>query len=227
MVIINQNSIENTRIFKLLDGFSVKKYEYHTIEEFREQYVFSDYDIFVIDINIDHRKGISLAKYIKEENETAQIIFIGSSLDMISDIYDVDHCYFVAKNQLDHYLPKAFRKAMENIENDYKYLSVRTKSKKITVKTEEIIYIERNQRYAFIYSINQVIRTPKRLDSIIKVVPWYIVRVHNSYIVNIKKVIEMKRENVLLNNGKIIPISRKYQKEVKRTYDMFVNYKII
>lgn len=221
IIIINDHQTENDLILYLLSSFLSEKEIYHNIEEFNDHYSFSNYDIFVIDIHIDDGKGIALAKYIKEKNDTVQIIFMGSSLENISDIYEVEHCYFMASNSLEKYLLKAIQKAMQNIESDSRYLFVQTKSKKITVKTKDIVFLERSQRYTYIHTVNQSIRVAKSLDEIMIKVPRFLIRLHNSYAVNINNITEMKRENVLLNNGQVIPISRKYQKKAK---ELLYNY---
>lgn len=48
------------------------------------------------------------------------------------------------------------------------------------------------------------------------------VRVHKSYVVNLKQVIKFEADKVILTDGIVIPIGRRYKKEAKSRFQKFI-----
>lgn len=224
IVIIDDMKEHIDRILPFLNTYpdqSIKTYQ--SVHEFSNDiHDFSDDTLFILDICIGENDGIALAKTIIEIYPSSQIIFISSFLDKALEVYEVNHCYFIYKPQLEHYLPIAFAKAMDNMEDEQKYLSLQLKDKVMIIKFKDIIYIERNKRNTFIHTVNETIKTAINLNVLFEQLPSYFIRSHNSFIFNIKCAKEIKRTTVILNEGITIPVSRRYQNEVKKTLHQYL-----
>lgn len=55
----------------------------------------SDFDILLLDIEMDGMDGVSLAKKLRESNETVQIIFITGYSDYIAEGYEVARPFII------------------------------------------------------------------------------------------------------------------------------------
>lgn len=55
------------------------------------------WDILLLDIEIGAMDGVSLAKKIRQENETVQIVFITGFADYISEGYEVSALHYLMK----------------------------------------------------------------------------------------------------------------------------------
>ena len=60
-----------------------------------------------IDLGAQSVNGITVAKRINKINGDTQIIFVSQYLEFASDVYETSHLYFVNKEKLLEYLPKA------------------------------------------------------------------------------------------------------------------------
>lgn len=60
-----------------------------------------------IELGSESVSGIKLAQRINLLNPNTQIIFISQYLQYASSVYETDHIYFVYKQQMEEYLPKA------------------------------------------------------------------------------------------------------------------------
>ena len=49
-----------------------------------------EYDILLLDVEMKNITGVDLAKCIRQENETVQIVFVTGYADYISEGYEVD-----------------------------------------------------------------------------------------------------------------------------------------
>ena len=71
-----------------------------------------DYDIAILDIEMGELNGIDLASAINQRCPQCAVIFLTSHTDYISDSYEVRHIYYVTKDSIQRYLPKALDKAV-------------------------------------------------------------------------------------------------------------------
>lgn len=172
----------------------------------------SEYSIFLIDIVLNQKSGIEVAQTINEYIRGAIVIFISNYLDKVVDIYEVSHYYFIYKPELEKRLPIALNKAVKSLDQMKETLPVICKGKMIILHTEEILYLERQKHTTFIIDQTQEVSCSDKLDEMIVKLPSYFIRCHRSFIVNAKKVREVKRNEFILENNVHIPISRTYQK---------------
>ena len=88
--------------------------------------------------------------------------------------------------------------------------------------TKDILYIERIQRYSYIHTPYEVIKTSLKIKDLLQQLTLPFIRTHNSYIINAQYVKELKRIHVILQNQHSIPISRAYQEHLKQQFHLFL-----
>ncbi|WP_296877315.1 LytTR family DNA-binding domain-containing protein [Thomasclavelia sp.] len=204
-------------LYSLNTDFNITSYQ-HPEDLLNNLNNVNDYTIFILDICLDDNDGIKLAKTILDVCFSAQIIFISSYLNKAVEIYDITHCYFVYKPDLNKYLPNAITKALSNIKKAKKKLTIKQKDKLKILNIDDIYYIERIQRYSYIHSNNEIIKTASSINDLLSQLPFYFIRCHNSFVFNSDYISEIKRTSVKLKDQTIIPISRNYQNEVKEKF---------
>jgi len=96
------------------------------------------------------------------------------------------------------------------------YLFVKDKNRLVKVRYNEILYIEANDIYASLKTINHTYILSYPLKSLEEKLPTdKLMRVHRSYIANLDH-IEAIEDNYLLINKKNIPIGKTYKDELMR-----------
>lgn len=178
--------------------------------------------IYLLDIMLKDENGIEVAKHINEVQPKSSIIFISAYLDLVTDIFDTRHCYFILKSDLPHRLGIAIHKAMDQQNQNRKILSLHDGTKKIILHTEDILYIERKIRVTYFHMETGIEKTTLCFDAISKYLPTYFQRCHNSFIVNFKAIKKLHRNELVVANDICIPISRAYQKKVKQKFEEYI-----
>ena len=107
----------------------------------------------------------------------------------------------------------------ESNENDDEHISIRADHKVSLVKVRDIIYVESAGEYVRLHLADGTrIMTLFRIKNIETTLPSEMfMRVHRSYIVNLKCVTGYARGRVFLNNNEYVPIGENYK-------DNFQNY---
>jgi DNA-binding LytR/AlgR family response regulator len=100
-----------------------------------------------IDLGTERINGISLAEKINCISPDTQIIFISQYLQYATAVYETEHAYFIHKQQMEEYLPKAVKAACRKLEKLHtQYLYFSGNSRNYQVLCSDILYLERNLR---------------------------------------------------------------------------------
>lgn len=172
-------------------------------------------DILFIDIRLGNVNGIDLVKKYKKELSNTKIIYITAYDEYIEETFETEPTYFLRKPLNEEKILKAYSKAKEKINIENQKIIISTKTGKRKINLNEIYYIESDARLINIYLKNEIITSYKKLSETEEELGNSFLRTHKSYIVNINKIKNYALTKITLENDKIIPISRHYQKRCK------------
>ena len=107
------------------------------------------YHIILMDIELGSESvsGIKLAQRINLLNPNTQIIFISQYLQYASSVYETNHIYFVYKQQMEKYLPKALSAACRKLSDlQQKYFCFNYQSRDYRLLRSDVLFMERKLR---------------------------------------------------------------------------------
>jgi len=211
------------KISKILDiPYELKHYlnAQDYIEDLKRDIPF---DIVLLDIDLGEVSGIFLGNETNQICPYAQIIYVSSYENFMSDVYETQHIYFINKKQIDKYLPLALEKAINNIHKiKSQILFISWKKRNFQIVQKNIIYIERKRRVTHIVTENFTYQTTDKINDILSQLNNHFVRCHNSYIVNLNYLAVIQKYDILLQNGIVIPVSRSHARMMKQAYSHFL-----
>lgn len=166
-----------------------------------------DYDILLLDIEMDGMDGVSMAKKIRKENEMIQIIFISGYADYISEGYEVAALHYLVKPVKEEKLKEVLDRAVERIKKNEKTLLLKNGGEILRIPAYKILYAESMGNYVLIHCDTEVKikMTLKQLDELLDA-RFY--RVGRSYIVNLTKISRVTKKEIRLQNTQVIPLPR-------------------
>lgn len=190
------------------------------------------FDIFVLDILMPKINGIELGRVIRKSDEEAEIIYTTSSKEFAFDAYGIHALRYLEKPIGPEALEEAMAVAKQAVErNTIQKVNVNAKKGLITVKVNDIIYIENVSRCA-VYVLKdgtQIVGTYNRKtfeDSIhpLNEHPDFL-QPHKSFFVNMKYIQAIQGGILLLDNGRQIFISRNRAAATKKRYLKYLSQK--
>lgn len=170
-------------------------------------------DLILLDIEMPGLSGLDL---LKTMNEKPAIILVTSKDKYAAEAFEYDVIDYIVKPPTYVRFLKAVNKVSEALKGNVtvssdNFIFAKVDSRLIKIDTSYINYIEANGDYVNISTIEKnitVYSTMKALEDKIKNNNF--VRVHRSYIVNIKNITDIEDNNLLVNK-KIIPIGASYK----------------
>lgn len=192
-----------------------------------EEYL-ADLDILISDIELEDKNGIEEAKKIKEIKKNLCVLFVSSYIKYAPMVYDVEHLYFVLKDQLDLRFDKAMQAAIRFVRSiKNKTLSVKWKGKVECIPIEDIILVERQNRKTRIVTLKSECFTYTPYQQIVDALKKEeFIRIHYSYFINLHFVKHFERDHVILRNDEFVPVSRSYEKEAKEAFLKYLSSEV-
>jgi len=168
-------------------------------------------DLVLLDLHLQQPKdGLDIAKILDEKGDLPYI-FITANADMLI-IQEAIH------TRASSYITKPVKKAdlfasiqialKANSKPDSSFLLIKEHNANVKINYDEILYIESNSNYINIFTKTQKIMTRQSLDWAEQELPEnQFMRIHRSYIVNIRAVQRTHSKSVFIGDIEI-PISR-------------------
>lgn len=211
---INSLSLGNLNVLKFLDGKSL-------LECFRSgEYL----DIIFLDVMLGDLNGIEIAREINFINKKPVVILFTNSLDYALEGYEVNAFRYLVKPLDKDTFLKVFSQALKEVvhRNSQCYSVILKGGSVLKIELEDILYLESYGKNMVAHVNGREIVYTASISSVEEaLVPNGFIRIHKSYIVNLRHIIQISRNCVRLKGDITLPLSRKRQ---KHAYDAFTMY---
>lgn len=177
--------------------------------------------VFLATTLLNRGDGVKLAEKIREYSLEVAIIFMSDSRDYYKEAFDVFAMSYLLKPVQFRELDCCFTFYTKNkkVERRASWMVKGKGGNWIRLFCRDLVYIESDNREIIIHMADGTsVASYAKLSDVVEQLPQEnFIRCHQSYIVNMFFVSELKSSAFELEEGPI-PISRKYQKNVKERY---------
>lgn len=188
-------------------GYIAKIDNYTSAENFLFNYADHDYDILLLDIEMDDMDGVTLAKKLRKSNDTIQIVFITGYSDYIAEGYDVMALHYLMKPVKEEKLFEVLDRAVDKLAKNEKTINLDAKGEMIRLPIYQIRYAEVFGNYVTIHAIDKI-TVKMTLGELGKMLDERFYRVGRSVIINLTIIQRVTKDVIKLNDGTLIPVPR-------------------
>lgn len=216
---------------KLVEGYLVKRELQYTLhlflsgEDFLRQCENSvKYDIVFLDINMEQMDGIQTAKRIRSFHSDTYIVFVTAFIDYALEGYKVNAVRYLMKDALDLAMEECMTAILQKMQIAQVTFTFLEGEKRLY--TDNILYVESREHKSIFHYMEEGIVTYQiydKLDSVEKRLGnCNFLRIHKSYLVNMKHIRRVSNYAAFLDTDEELPIPRLRFQSVKES---FVEYK--
>lgn len=164
-------------------------------------------DILLLDIEMGALDGVTLAKKLRQDNETMQIVFITGYSDYIAQGYEVSALHYLMKPVQEAKLFSVLDRAAEKLRKDERALYLELTGETVRVPIYAIRYAQVQGNYVTVHAEGcyTAKMTLRELESSLDD-RFY--RVGRSAIVNLTRIARVTRAEIFLTDGSTIPLPR-------------------
>ena len=184
------------------------------------------YTIVFLDINMNEIDGITAAKSIREVSRDVFIVFVTAYIDYTLEGYKVDAVRYLLKGNVN--FQNMVYECIDAITEKMNYIVVKKQfkfnevEKEISISMDRLLYIESKLHklefhvmensmkiYTMYGTLNEIEKELMENDFI---------RIHQSFLVNLKYIKDVLRYKTVLSNGIELIIPKARYKQVKNTF---------
>lgn len=172
------------------------------------------YDLVFMDIVMPESDGISLAETWQSSGRVRDVIYVSAHDREVFRTFGSKPVAYVRKTQMDEDLEQAMALYHEHLKT--LRVIIPEGKKKHLMRVDDIIYVSSQNHYVEFHMWDgDTIIMRSKLDKMEGVLRRYgFVRVHVSYLINMKYVCSLDRSQIYLKNNQSYRISVKYKKHV-------------
>ncbi|GGC96131.1 LytR/AlgR family response regulator transcription factor [Enterococcus wangshanyuanii] len=189
------------------------------------------YSIYFITIEMAGHKGIDLAQQIRALDLQALIIFISNDTTHMPEVFQVQTFDYLLKPISKEQLMLTMDRAKIYLNEQNTYFDFSFGRKTIFLLLNDIVYISKSGRVAYIHTTDTVYKTYLTMSEILeKLTSNTFVRTHGSYVINLNYIVEIVKNEAFVKHFKdgiqqetklSVPISRKFKDDLKIKYSNF------
>ena len=174
-----------------------------------------EYDIVMLDAF--DQKCLEIARYIRDRNFIASILFISDHSQVRSDLFSYRPSELITESEDNKQITEAVMRACREQVRANPYFTIKTKEAVMRVNYADIFWFESRQRIVILHGRTKEITFYAKLSEVYDRVPKEIfLRCHQSYIVNGNMIRSIDKVHRCLDlvTGEVIEISKSYYKDV-------------
>ena len=165
------------------------------------------YDILLLDIEMGAMDGVTMAKRVRQDNETVQIVFITGYSEYILEGYEVEALHYLMKPVSEEKLFTVLGRALDKQKQNEKCLNLLLSGEMLRIPFYQIRYVDVQKNYVTIHGKEEY--TVKRtLSDMEKELDEGFCRVGRGMILNLKLIRRVTKTQVHLADGTVLPLPR-------------------
>jgi DNA-binding LytR/AlgR family response regulator len=173
-------------------------------------------DILLLDIQMACMGGVALARQIRRDNDRVQIIFVTGFPDYIAEGYDVSALHYLMKPVNEEKFYTVLDKAINQLSRVSPLLYLTLDGESVCIRTDEVVCIETFDHLLEITTIQKKHSVKMPLYELESMLTKDFIRCHRCYTVNMRYIKKITRKEVVLDSGRVLPLSRRLYPEVNK-----------
>ena len=217
---------EVSLVLQKLD-IKAKVYKFQAMAEISDQ-MLSGCDIALLDIDYNDQKynGIDIAKRLRQFRKDAIIIFVTNFIEYAPEGYEVQAFRYILKRNLKSDLEPYIAQAIKHLQGNKEKIKIQVNGEYIDLSVENVLYMEVMQHNVTVYvqrpGIQNSVKTYVVYSSLADIEQELaergFLRIHKSYLVNMRHIVKFQSKAALLDNGTTLRVGEKSYSENKKKY---------
>lgn len=172
----------------------------------------------------DTSEGVNTALKVREINKNYRFNFICEKYGNVEELFYKGVTYYIGTSDVESGINRCFERVSDFYETEEgNALVLTSKTGVAAIPFDSIDYIMSDKRKIIVFCGDDEKSFYYKLDEIETMLKENFIRCHQSYIVNMNRIIRFETDGVVLDNEEFLPVSRKRYFAVKRQYLAFAS----
>jgi len=194
------------------------------IKQFEMHY---HYDMIFMDIEMPNIDGISVCRKIREMNSNTLVVFISNKDELVFSSFEVKPFRFIRKSHYDSMIKDVISAIKEEmLSRNPRLIQITDSATKdvYTFDVNNLYYVEAQLKYSIFHTNSSNVEIKAKLMDIESQLDEYnFLKPHRSYLINPAYISVIKKSEICMKDGQIIPVSRGRIDIIKQEYLEYTN----
>lgn len=181
----------------------------------------TSYDILLLDIDMPKLNGIELCRRFRAKAGESLIVFISNKEELVFQTFDVQPFRFVRKSRFASEIEKLCQDLMVEMDRrSDKWLRFMDNREAVySVNIRKLMYVEALGKLCRLVSEESVKEVRIQFNELVETLDKHgFIQIHRSYLVNPYYIYRIDLEDVLLDCGVQLPLSRRRRSQIKEQF---------
>jgi len=169
------------------------------------------FDVLFLDICMEGTDGVSLARKLREKGKTVNIIFTTGIADYMQEGFEVEALHYLLKPIDRKKVWDCLEKCLSRKEDDSRLILLPTEEGLIKTDVDQILYGEAVGHYCELVCLTKTFSLKIGIKETAQRLEEYggFMFCHRSYLINLRRISKMGKQDIIMDNGKAVPVSRR------------------
>lgn len=218
IAVVDDEQVHRDILLKYIQGWKEQQSVEGKVETFGSSEAFyfrwcadQQFDVLFLDICMEGTDGVSLAKKLREKGKTVDIIFTTGIADYMQEGFEVEALHYLLK-------PLERKKVWECLEKcrcrkgeDTRIILLPAAEGLVKTDVCGILYGEAAGHYCQVVSMTETFPVKLGIKDLAEQLKEHgdFMFCHRSYLVNLRRISKVGRQDIIMDNGKAVPVSRR------------------
>ena len=183
------------------------------------------FDLIFMDVEMEKMNGLEAAEKIREEDYLTTFIFVSQYEDYYKEAYHVHPFHFLSKPVSQAKVNEVMGAYLKMKKQDVETITFSVNKARYTVPLLDILYFASERRRINVVCKDRIYQFYGKLIEIQNYVQeknFKFIRIHQSFLVNMKYIKEYRYSDLTVSNGDILPISKDNKKKIRELHKMML-----
>lgn len=215
IAICDDERIQTEQLTQKLSVFADARHKQFEITAFpsAEAFLFAykenrDIDMLFLDIEMGDMNGIELAREVRKDNDSVQIVFITGYPDYIGEGYDVDALHYLLKPVSIDKLFEVCERALTCLQKQPRFHLLPVGKEVVRVREKDILYAETQGHYLRLVTQKGEYRLRMTLPELATRLGDGFFKCSRSFLAGLLHVARITKSSVILEDGTELPLGK-------------------
>ncbi len=177
------------------------------------------YEIIILDVEMPEMNGLQVAERIRQIDDSVIISFMTNYSEFAVEGYEVGAFRYILKKQPDYMYEKQLNSIITECEQRFRTFTFSNKNLALKFRLVDILYFEGKKRKVSLFTLTGEIEYGEDFTEVCSnLLKHNFIMINRGILVNLEHIQNINKYDVILTNGKKLPIGRTYKEEVVSRY---------
>ena len=227
IAVVDDEQVHRDILVKYIEEWKKQKMADAEVETFHSSDAFyfawcgeQRFDVLFLDICMDGMDGVSLAKKLREKGKNVNIVFTTGVADYMQEGFEVEALHYLLKPIKREKVWECLEKCVARKAEDTRSILLPTEEGLIKTDAEGILYGAAVGHYCELVCLTETLSLKLGIREAAQRLEGHgdFLFCHRSYLVNLRRIAKIGKQDILMDNGGTVPVSRRMYGAVNEAF---------